>query len=250
MRTSGRRARKGRTRPCVPSDNDDTKRLRARVEWLSSWHGRAAEAQHAGAAPAGEIPFALVDFRHPNLTAVSEDLGDHLLTLSAFGHLLRHEQVRFTGDPKLVQLAGDLAGDIAPDRRIARSDASTVRLTTIDRDASAYADIPAGTWAIVYDWFVKPLAGRHFDIPMNANLRPIFVSVHTTVAALKAPGAIDYLRRYAPIGCLDWDTVFLLHAQVSRVLHRRADRHRWARCPRAEGQRRAGVRQHRTGRIG
>ena len=192
--------------------NDETKQLRERIEWLSSWHGRAAEAQHAGAAPAGEIPFALVDFRHPNLTAVSDDLGDHLLTLSAFGHLLRHEQVRFTGDPKLVQVAGDLAGSVASERRIARSTASSVQLTTIDRDASTYADVPAGTWAVVYDWFVKPLAGRHFDIPMNANLRPIFVSFHTTVAALKAPGAIEYLRRYAPIGCLDWDTVFLLHA--------------------------------------
>ena len=122
--------------------NDETKQLRERIEWLSSWHGRAAEAQHAGAAPAGEIPFALVDFRHPNLTAVSDDLGDHLLTLSAFGHLLRHEQVRFTGDPKLVQVAGDLAGSVASERRIARSTASTVQLTTIDRDASTYCSRP------------------------------------------------------------------------------------------------------------
>ena len=194
------------------TQNSETKQLRERIAWLLSWHGRAAKAEQAGALPAGETSIALVDFQHPNLTAVSDDLGDHLLTLSSLGHLLRHEQVRFTGDESLVKVAGELAGDIAPERRIARSDATTVQLSTIDRDATRYAAVPDGTWAVLNDWFVKPLAGRHYDIPMNPHLRPIFVSFHTNVAALKAPGAIDYLRRYAPIGCLDWDTVFLLHA--------------------------------------
>ncbi len=192
--------------------NRETTQLRERIAWLTGWHGRAARAEQSGEAPAGEVSFALVDFEHPNLTAVSDDLGDHLLTLSAFGHLLRHERVTFAGDEALVGVAGELVADIAPDRRVARSDASTVHLTKIDRDATKYADVPDGTWTVVFDWFVKPLAGRHFDIPLNAHLRPIFVSFHTTVAALKTPGAIDYLRRYAPIGCLDWDTVFLLHA--------------------------------------
>lgn len=192
--------------------NADVTWLRERIAWLLSWHGRADRADQVAAAPAGGTSFALVDFRHPNLTAVSDDLGDHLLTLSALGHLLRHERVHFTGDDSLVRVAEELAAEVPADRRIARSAESSVELTTIDRDASKYAAVPDGTWTVVFDWFVKPLAARHFDIPLNPRLRPIFVSFHTNVAALKAPGAIEYLRRYAPIGCLDWDTVFLLHA--------------------------------------
>jgi lipopolysaccharide biosynthesis glycosyltransferase len=72
--------------------------------------------------------------------------------------------------------------------------------------------VPDGTWIVVSDWFAHPLRGRRFDIPLNPRLRPIFVSFYTDVAALAAPGAIEYLRRYEPIGCLDLDTVFLLQA--------------------------------------
>ncbi len=81
----------------------------------------------------------------------------------------------------------------------------------IDRDASAYAADSAarpGRW---------PSAGtctrssrRRYGFPFHPNLLPIFVSFHCSKRDLLTDEAIDYLRRFAPIGCRDWTTVDIL----------------------------------------
>lgn len=190
---------------------DRRARLQARVSTLREWLERAARAVQPVEAPDGEIPFALVGFKHPDWSSTSRDLDDPLETLGALGHLLRHDGVQFSGDPGLVAAAERLRGDVPPGRRISGS-TKTVRLFEVDRDVSRYAAVPEGTWTIVSEWFTLPLAGSRYDIPLNPKLRPIFISFHITPDALSAPGAIEYLRKYAPIGCRDWDTVFLLHA--------------------------------------
>jgi lipopolysaccharide biosynthesis glycosyltransferase len=185
--------------------------LQRRLSTLQEWLDRAARAEQPVAAPSGEIPVALVGFKHPDRRAMSRDLDDPIETLAALGHLLRHDGVKFSGDPGLVAAAEQLRSDVAPDRRIGGADA-TVRLYEVERDASRYASVPDGTWIIVSEWFTSPLAGAHFDMPLNDKLRPIFISFHITPKELGAPGVIDYLRKYGPIGCREWDTVFLLHA--------------------------------------
>jgi lipopolysaccharide biosynthesis glycosyltransferase len=186
-------------------------RLQARLSTLREWLDRAAQAGQIVATPDGEIPFALVGFKHPDWGSMSRDLDDPTETLAALGHLLRHKGLEFTGDPGLASAARQLSADVPPESRI-DGPRATVRLYEVDRDVSRYAAVPGGTWVIVSEWFTLPLAGSHYDMPLNPNLRPIFVSFHITPSELRAPGVVDYLRRYGPIGCRDWDTVFLLHA--------------------------------------
>jgi lipopolysaccharide biosynthesis glycosyltransferase len=185
--------------------------LRNRLSTLREWLDRARRAQRPVEVTSGEIPFALVGFRHPDADRVSGDLEDPIETLAALGHLLRRDGVRFTGDPALVASAEQLRRDVPAGRRVA-GEPATVRLYEVDRDLSRYAAVPDGTWVIVSEWFTAPLAGWRYDMPLDARLRPLFISFHITPAQLNAPGVIDYLRRYAPIGCRDRDTVFLLHA--------------------------------------
>jgi lipopolysaccharide biosynthesis glycosyltransferase len=192
-------------------DTNLTKRLRARIATLREWHDLAVRAAEPATAPVGEIPFALVDYKHPDRRRASADLGDAVQTLATLGHLTRRQQLRFTGEPALTAVAEQLSGEIPPARRAADAQ-PTVRLYTLNRGASRYTQLPNGTWTIISGWFANPLGAGHWDIPLNANLRPIFVSFQIGIAALAAPGAVDYLRRYEPIGCLDWDTVFLLQA--------------------------------------
>lgn len=186
-------------------------RLRTRAANLRSWLEQADRAAQITDCPAGEIPFALVGFGHPDWNARSRDLVDPVETLAALGHLVRHRAVTFTGEAALVDAADRLRADVPPDRLI-DGDTATVRLYQVDRDVSRHAVVPDGTWTIVSDWFAHPLDGTQFDVPLDARLRPIFVSFHITPTALRAPGAADYLREHAPIGCRDWDTVLLLRA--------------------------------------
>ena len=44
---------------------------------------------------------------------------------------------------------------------------------------------------------------RH-GFPLHRNLRPIFVLFHCNKRNLLTPDAVEYLRRYGPVGCRDW----------------------------------------------
>ena len=202
-----------RAEVALPDVADPTRieRLRARLATLHEWLDRAARAAEPVETPDGEIPFALIGFNHPDWGSMSRDLDDPMETLATLGHLLRHVDVRFTGEPALVDAATRLRAEAPAEQRISGAK-STVHLYEVDRDVSRYAAVPDGTWVVVSEWFTLPLDGSHYDMPLNANLRPIFISFHITPEQLRAPGAIDYLRDHGPIGCRDWDTVWLLHA--------------------------------------
>ena len=80
----------------------------------------------------------------------------------------------------------------------------------VHRDASTYAEIPEDTWVLAFGWFMHALFHMRHAFPLHANLRPIFVSFHCNKRDMLTPEAIEYLKRYAPIGCRDWTTVDLL----------------------------------------
>jgi lipopolysaccharide biosynthesis glycosyltransferase len=185
--------------------------LQARIVTLREFAVRRARAEEPVESPAGQVPFALVDYRNPDWRRVSTHLSDAIETLAVLGHLARHAEVQFTGPSELAACAERLREQMPPARTVPNG-SGTVRLYTVDRDASRYAEVPEATWIIVSDWFAQPKDDLRFDMPLNPRLRPIFISFYIDVIALAAPGVVDYLRRYAPIGCLDWDTVFLLHA--------------------------------------
>jgi lipopolysaccharide biosynthesis glycosyltransferase len=187
------------------------RQLTARLANLRTWVERAESAAQPAAVPTGEIPVALVGFQHPDWLGISADPDDPLDPLAVLGQLLRHSGVELTGEPGLVAAAERLQSEV-PDAVRVTGPERTVRLYEVDRDASGYAPVPDGTWIIVSKWFEQELPSGRVDLPLNPKLRPLFVSFNISPVELAAPGAVEYLRAYGPVGCANWDAVFLLHA--------------------------------------
>lgn len=174
-------------------------------EWL------AIEAD-SNAAPDDAISIGIVDYKQPSFATSSSNLGDHVQTLASMGHLVRHANLSFTGESDLVKLADTLAARVKPERAITDSAAAKVNLTLVQRDASDLQTLPKNTWMVTFGWYAHLRPNDTYGMPLNENIRPIFISVHVNRIAMLTPEAIAYLRKYAPIGCRDWNTVHLLHA--------------------------------------
>jgi len=179
--------------------------------WLEKWYGRAAVAAVAPPAPPGEIPFAVFSYRHPERDATSRDLGDYFESIASLSHLTRCGAPRLTGDPDLIALASELRSRSTARAAIPGA-ALTAQLHLVDRDATSYSAVPEGTWLPVCGLLPRAMFKIRTDLPFNARLRPIFLSVHIDAAELLTADVLEYLRRHAPIGCRDWPTTFLLLA--------------------------------------
>lgn len=178
------------------------------IAWLERW--MTGETDPTAPPPAeGRIPFALIDYRQPGRAKTSANIGDHVQTLASLGHLVRHENVRFHGPAELAGFVTEMQQRVRAERRL-QTPPSDVELYTLDRDASNFEAVPEGTWLLAFGWYMHPLFGLRHDFPMHPNLRPIFVSFHCSKRQMLNDEAVEYLRRYAPIGCRDWTTVDLL----------------------------------------
>jgi lipopolysaccharide biosynthesis glycosyltransferase len=192
-------------------DRSRAENLRREIDSLRTWYGRAERARAEVSVPAGEIAFGVLRYARPDQRGAPAGTGDALNTLAALGNLVRRRGLEFTGDPHLVPLATALRDRVAPERMV-DGGAATIRLVAVDRDASDYNAIPEGTWLIASGMFQHAIAGLRYDLPLNPRLRPIFIGFQINAVVLRTERAVEYLRRYAPIGCRDWDTVFLLQA--------------------------------------
>ena len=63
---------------------------------------------------------------------------------------------------------------------------------------------------VAFGWHMLPLYEARCDFPYHPGIRPLFVSFHLNRLELLTDEAREYLRRYGPVGCRDWSTVFLL----------------------------------------
>ncbi len=156
-----------------------------------------------------DVVVGVMGYRRPDLRSGSSDLDDYIQTLAALSHVLRRSGLRLVGDRDLVAAAECLRARIRPDLVIDGDDA-TVALVEVNRDDSALDNIPSGTWFLAFGWHLLPDALGSYGLPYHPNLRPIFLSFHCNRRHMLSDEAIDYLRRYAPIGCRDWYTVDLL----------------------------------------
>lgn len=198
----------GRVEQAVMAQPDGgAKAVRRRIEALRPW----AEADPTSSvAPRHAGPtFAVLDYKRPGDAAGSKNIGDHIQSIAALGHLVRHGGVRFTGEPELVALLTTMQERTRPELR--RADvAGEVEVITVQRDASDFQQVPDGTWTLCFGWYMHPIFGFRFGFPLNRALRPIFVSFHCNDRALLTQQAVDYLTQYGPVGCRDWTTVHLL----------------------------------------
>jgi hypothetical protein len=178
------------------------------ITWLRPWLDSELTADPAPP-PAGSVAFALINYRQPGLSKGSQNIGDYVQTLASLGHLLRHQNLRFHGSADLVELVEEMQHRVRVERRL-DSVAADLQLYTVERDASTYQGFPEPTWMLAFGWFMHPIFKLRHDFPMHPNLRPIFVSFHCNKREMLTPPALDYLRRYGPVGCRDWTTVDLL----------------------------------------
>jgi hypothetical protein len=178
-------------------------------DWMQPWVAADPDSPSAPAPPGGRRTFAVMDYGHPSATKASANIGDHVQTIAALGHLVRHQGVRLHGREDLIDLLTQLRSRTRPERQ--RTGVETdLEVITAHRDASIYEPIPADTWILCFGWFMHSLFRMRHGFPLHRNLRPIFVSFHCNKRELLTPEAIDYLRHYGPVGCRDWTTVDLL----------------------------------------
>jgi hypothetical protein len=176
-------------------------------DWMHEWV--AADPDSPTAPATGRRTFAVLDYGHPSATRASANIGDHVQSIAALGQLVRHHGVRLHGRDELVGLLEQLRGRTRPELR--RHDVEAdVEVITAHRDASIYQAIPEDTWTLAFGWYMHPLFNFRHAFPLHRNLRPIFVSFHCNKRSLLTPEAVDYLKRYGPVGCRDWTTVYLL----------------------------------------
>jgi Glycosyl transferase family 8 len=178
-----------------------------RREWMQPWVETAPDSPTAPSQ--GRRTFAVMDYGHPGADRASANIGDHVQSIASLGHLVRHQGVRLHGRDELVALLERLRERTRPERRLSDVDAD-LEVITVHRDASMYEAIPEDTWTLCFGWFMHALFGIRHGFPLHRNLRPIFVSFHCNKRGLLTPEAIEYLRRYGPVGCRDWNTVYLL----------------------------------------
>lgn len=177
--------------------------------WLRPWVRRAVAPEPATRPSEGALTFALIDYEQPDYEATTSNLGDYVQTLAASGNLLRHRNLRFEGDPGLVDVMERLHGRVRPERMLDTAE-RTVNVVRFDRDASHATDLPAPAWTIVFGWYMHAQFGLRFDFPFAEQVRPIFISFHVNRREMLTEQAVAYLRQYGPVGCRDWNTVFLL----------------------------------------
>jgi len=177
------------------------------VEWMRPWVQADSDSPTA---PSPNRPtFAIVDYGHPGANRASANIGDHIQTIAALGHLVRHQNVRLHGPEELTQLLGDLRQRTRPELQRTGIDAD-LQVMTVHRDASMYEEIPEQTWVLCFGWYMHALFTMRHGFPLHRNLRPIFISFHCNKRELLTPEAVAYLKRYGPVGCRDWTTVYLL----------------------------------------
>jgi len=180
----------------------------AHRDWMRPWIAADAGSPTAPS-PGGRRTFAVVDYGHPGANRASANIGDHVQSIASLGHLVRHRGVRLHGDEELVGLLRELGDRTRPELRRDDVDAD-LEVMTVHRDASMYEAIPEDTWVLCFGWYMHALFRMRHGFPLHRNLRPIFVSFHCNKRELLTPEAVEYLKRYGPVGCRDWTTVYLL----------------------------------------
>lgn len=179
------------------------------AELLRSWTLRALTSAAPATVPAGHVSFGVIDYKQPDEVTTSSNLGDYVQTIASLGHVVRHANLRFHGEPELADVVSQLHERVRPELRIDGPGAD-VQLTVVNRDSSSLDSVPENTWMIAFGWYMQNSFGLKYDFPFHRNIKPLFVSFHVNRPSMLTEEAVEYLRAHGPIGCRDWNTVFLL----------------------------------------
>jgi lipopolysaccharide biosynthesis glycosyltransferase len=180
-----------------------------RARLLQEWVARALSPAEPAPVPEGRVSFGVIDYKQPDESTTSSNLGDYVQTIASLGHLVRHDGLTFHGDENLVDVVTDLHKRVRPELKIEGAGAD-VQLTVVNRDSSSLDAIPPATWMIAFGWYMQNSFGLRYDFPFHPNIRPLFISFHVNRPSMLTDEAVEYLKAHGPIGCRDWNTVHLL----------------------------------------
>lgn len=190
---------------------DADEALTRRIGLLADFTERATTPRTA-TVPEGRVSFGVIDYKQPDEGTTSSNVGDYVQTIASLGHLVRHAGLRLHGDDELVEVVSELQGRVRPELQIDGPGAD-VQLMTLNRDSSSFDAVPENTWAIAFGWYMQDIFGLAYDFPFHPNVNPLFISFHVNRPNMLTPEAIEYLKAHGPIGCRDWNTVYLLLAR-------------------------------------
>lgn len=71
-------------------------------------------------------------------------------------------------------------------------------------------DVPVPTWIIYHGDFCHQKLYKYGSFPISKNIRPIFLGFKLCEFEIIENNVILFLKRFAPVGCADWSTVYLL----------------------------------------
>lgn len=196
--------RTAQDRPRKSMSKNVRKELARLATWLPGGPKRAEIPTVRGA-----INYGVIGYDQPDI--VSRNIGDYIQTLAAMGHVVRQQNFSFTGDQDLVEFAAELRRSTKADRLV-DGESATFNLFELNRDGNTLQAVPERTWALTFGWFMHYMFDQGYALPFHDNVRPIIMSLHIRFPAILTPEAIEYLRRYSPVGCRDWQTVALLRS--------------------------------------
>ena len=177
------------------------------VRWPGSSDGSTADRPPSRPA---SIPVAVMGYQTPDHTLTSGNLG-RLHPDPVPARQPRPAQQRDVLRRRRARGAGDGAAGTRPARTSpARRGRARCTWSRSIATSAAPATCPRGPgWSPSAD-HMHPLYDLRYDFPYHPNIRPLFISFHVNRVEMLSDEAQDYLRRHGPVGCRDWNTVFLL----------------------------------------
>ncbi len=164
-----------------------------------------------------EVVFAVLDYKSPDLTTTSSNIGDYIQTLSLMRHLSRFLSPQWSfADPGLLGVFAELRESWSLEER--REVSTRVHITTLDRDVTW----PVRTlypnrrvWCLLHGWYHQWGFGFGTPFPPPDDLRAFVLSFHLHDYRSLDQDTCKFLRQHQPIGCRDWSTTdWLLNAGV------------------------------------
>lgn len=197
-----------KTVPCLVSPPDDIdENVLQKITWVQT-RLAAADVPAPQIVP-DQINFAIMDYKLLDRSRTSSNRGDYVQTLASLANICRFQNVKFAGDTPLAQQLETLKSDIHPDRRLDTPVANVVPIA-LDRDYASGRQYQPNTWLICNGWFMHRNFRGVIDFPFPEEINPIFISFHINDPDVLTPETAAELRKYEPIGCRDWTTIYRL----------------------------------------
>lgn len=193
----------------------DARRLKWFASYLKSLLQRAEDEDTFGHAalhgrwhslpPDNRPVIALLDYKAPDLLAVSDNIGDFIQSAAALRHLARLDGVEWSFDCEgLAKPLQRMQRSWTVEQRM--SIGKPVHLAVADRDdpfslALRFPGRPV--WTIHNGWFFHKCFGALRAMPGPDNLYPLLVSFHLWRPGDLTGELLDWLRLHQPVGCRD-----------------------------------------------